>query len=225
MPSKNDFTYDKAKNSCLTYSSELLHIDNDEDLIQLQYEVDDIDWRFLSDGIWISREETNLFEWCDTGYEHNHLLWNSCIRLMKKYPDKNNITSFCLRYTQCNEKLPYICERLAETLEVNNTINNFATIERAWSALIGPIINLAGTLLGSSQQPVPEPQQPEILAIIIIIIVVVIILFCFCGGGLLYLGTRNKDSVVETRLTRHHHSRPTRTSTDTTASDLSYVSH
>ncbi|CAF4315587.1 unnamed protein product, partial [Adineta steineri] len=52
---------------------------------------------------------------------------------------------------------------LAETLEVNNTINNFATIERAWSALIGPIINLAGTLFGSSQQPAPEPQQPEIL--------------------------------------------------------------
>ncbi|CAF0732151.1 unnamed protein product [Adineta steineri] len=163
MPSKNDFTYEKARNSCLTYSSELLHIDNDEDLIKLQYKVDEIDWKFLSDGIWINRRETNLFEWCDTGYEHDRLLWNSCIGLMKKYSDKNNVTSFCLRHIQCDEKLPYICERLAETLEVNNTINNFATIERAWSALIGPIINLAGTLLGSSQQPAPEPQQPEIL--------------------------------------------------------------
>ncbi|CAF1333856.1 unnamed protein product [Adineta steineri] len=165
MPSKNDSTYEKARNSCLTYSSELIHIDNDEDFNKLQYKVDDIDWKFLSDGVWISREETNLFEWCDAGYEHNHLLWNSCIRLMKKYPDKNNVTSFCLRYTQCNENLPYICEKLAETLEVNNTINNFATIERAWSALIGPIINLAGTLFGSSQQPAPEPQQPEIQVI------------------------------------------------------------
>ncbi|CAF1513388.1 unnamed protein product, partial [Adineta steineri] len=163
VPSENNFTYEKAKNSCLTYSSELLHIDNDEDLIKLQYEVDEIDWKFLSDGIWINRRETNLFEWCDTGYEHNRLLWNSCIRLIKKYSDKNNVTSFCLRHTQCNENLPYICERLAKTLEVNNTINNFATIERAWSALIGPIINLAGTLFGSSQQPAPEPQQPEIL--------------------------------------------------------------
>ncbi|CAF3684732.1 unnamed protein product [Adineta steineri] len=275
VPSENNFTYEKAKNSCLTYSSELLHIDNDEDLIKLQYEVDEIDWKFLSDGIWINRRETNLFEWCDTGYEHNRLLWNSCIRLIKKYSDKNNVTSFCLRHTQCNENLPYICERLAKTLEVNNTINNFATIERAWSALIGPIINLAGTLFGSSQQPAPEPQQPEIqiisvspnpqpqrpscvyyyftrfiftksdfcvassdnnfilyislfhisVAIVIIIIVVVIILFCFYGGGLLYLGTRNKDSVIERRLTRRHHSRPNRTSTDTAASDLSYVSH
>ncbi|CAF1333875.1 unnamed protein product [Adineta steineri] len=62
VPSKNDFTYEKARNSCLTYSSELLHIDNDEDFMKFQYKIDellrdkqdDIVWKFLGDGVWIT---------------------------------------------------------------------------------------------------------------------------------------------------------------------------
>ncbi|UJR31776.1 hypothetical protein I4U23_019254 [Adineta vaga] len=160
---------------------------------------------------------------------------------MIRQPSKSDETiSLCLNYTDCDEKLPYICERLADIVMTYNERNESTNQERVWTALIGPALNLVGSIFGSNQQPAPQPQPPEIqiitapsepqaqaapendntilyivLAVVTIIIVVVIILLFFCGGGLLYFCTNKTNSIP------HPRSRHDRSSIDSNISTVS----
>ncbi|CAF0714434.1 unnamed protein product [Adineta steineri] len=128
MPSKNDFTYEKARNSCLTYSSELLHIDNDEDLIKFQYKIDellrdkqdDIVWKFLSDGVWMNRKQTNLSKWCNMKYESDAFLSNDCIRITKTSSNPPTVPPTYAPQIIYHTNAPH--QLLPQTSKSNNTI-------------------------------------------------------------------------------------------------------
>ena len=52
----------------------------------------------------------NTYEWCDAEYEHDMSSHHNCVRLMEKFSKIDNVKSLCLRQTDCNDKLPYICQ-------------------------------------------------------------------------------------------------------------------
>jgi hypothetical protein len=64
-------------------------------------------------------DSINSYKWCDTKYEYDVSSWYNCVRLIKKDSANDNVGSFCLRHTDCNEKLPLICESKFFTLILN----------------------------------------------------------------------------------------------------------
>jgi hypothetical protein len=137
-PHEGGVIYQKARNACLTHSAQLLQINNHQDFVQFQYKTDEllenenanVFIEFLSNGVWINftdselikndfimklyinagTEQTNLYDWCDTEYDNDVSSWDNCVRVMKKYPENDNVGSLCISHAHCNEKLPYICE-------------------------------------------------------------------------------------------------------------------
>ncbi len=130
-PYEGGVIHQKARNTCLTYSAQLLQIKNLQDLVQFQYKTIESEHalvfnQFFSHGVWINLTdgkliiedfivilrilgETNSYDWCDMNYEYEMSSSKNCIRLMKKSSD-DNVASFCLDHVDCNEKLLYICE-------------------------------------------------------------------------------------------------------------------
>ncbi|CAF0794257.1 unnamed protein product [Rotaria sordida] len=256
QPPEGGIIREKAKNACLTYSGQLLQIDYYQDYIEFQYKINDLlkgEYtnklnEFLSNGVWINftdyTNSMNSYEWCDMEYENDILSWNDCIRITKQFSNDKSNTSLCLSHVQCNEKLSYICKRLAN---IQNDVNND-------NRIFGLIGNLIGNLFGSNPPPPPPPsplpppepiiiyhtnppkieiEQPlsqtsksnntilyiGIAAGIFILILIIILCCCFCGGFLLLKS--DNSSTGSSRPSRFRRRRD-RTSVDSTASDATY---
>ncbi|CAF1074473.1 unnamed protein product [Adineta ricciae] len=235
-PSPDGVMHEEARNICSTQSAELLKIADAEGFVQFENEMKDLVNRrggralieFLSNGVWIDSTgnvlNRNIYEWwCDPQSEHDASPRQKCMRLTRLSSTNNSIASFCLNHANCNESLPYICEKLADPVVVHNE----TTLGRAWAALIGPALNLVGSLFGSNQiVTAPSESKPQaaaddntilyiVLAVVAIVIIVIVIIFCFCGGGLLYICTNKNSSAAQDR------SRPNRTSVDSVLSTIS----
>ncbi|CAF1075247.1 unnamed protein product [Adineta ricciae] len=248
-PSSGGVTYEEARSICSSQSAELLEIADHEGFVKFENEMKDLVnerggralIEFLNNGVWISFTgnilNRNIYKWwCDPHSEYDASPRQKCMCATRPSSKNDSIVWFCLNHANCNESLPYICEKLADPIVVHNE----TTLGRAWAALIGPALNLVGSLFGSNQQPPPQPQRPEIqiitapseskpqaaasddntilyivLAVVAIIIIVTVIIFCFCGGGLLYICTNKNSSVAQDR------SRPNRTSVDSVLSTIS----
>ncbi|CAF1199588.1 unnamed protein product [Rotaria sp. Silwood1] len=253
QPPDGGIAREKAKNACLTYSGQLLQIDYYQDYIEFQYKINTLLQgehvnelnEFLSNGIWINFTDytnwMNSYEWCDMEYENDTWLWNDCIRITKQFSNNKMNTSLCLSHVQCNEKLSYICEKLAI---IQNDITND-------NRLFGLIGGLVGNLFGSKPQPPPPPPPPpepiiiyhtnppktEIeqplpqtsksnntilyisIAAVVVLILIIILCCCFCGGFLLL---KSDNSSTTTPRPSRFHRRHDRTSVDSTASDATY---
>ncbi|CAF3943452.1 unnamed protein product [Adineta steineri] len=217
VPSENDFTYEKARNSCLTYSSELLHIDNDEDLIKFQYKIDellrdkqdDIVWKFLSDGVWMNRKQTNLSKWCNMKYESDVFLSNDCIRITKTSSNQSAL----IRNNAKHHK------RFIDI--VSGFIGNiFLPAAPTVPATYAPQIIYH---TNAPQQLLPQTSKSNNTIIYIaigvaVIILISVVLCCCCFGGGFFLWQNDKASKTPTRPSRFRRQRD-RVSVDSTASD------
>lgn len=88
--------------------------------------------------------------------------------MKNQWSETDNSTVLCLSNADCNERRPFICEsslalslrsfshhvrlpEVADRTDTHNETSSLANVERAWSALIAPALNLVGSLFGSGR--------------------------------------------------------------------------
>ena len=116
----------------------------------------------------LSIEWPNSYEWCQADYEND----DDCIRIEKKYSKDDSVALLCLSHVPCNEKTTvylselvlysciefFYCDNLliiqclAGLAEVDSEIHNFSSLARGWASLIGPALNLVGSIFGGSNR-------------------------------------------------------------------------
>ena len=125
VPHQGGITNQRARNTCLKHSAQLLQIKNPQDFAQLKYQTigsehPHVFKEFFNHGVWIDLtiEKIDSNDWCDMEYKDM-----DCVRLMKKSSD-DGVASLCFDYADCNEKLPYICSPYQNLIGLAEVVND-----------------------------------------------------------------------------------------------------